>query len=103
MVYYSIQADFDLDEILDGLLNWERISLTRDFCHHYIADIIDVCESLDMKTFHADAKYESHKRHGVYAYPYKRNSNTTWYIIYDIDLSGNILIKKIISNYQTIR
>jgi hypothetical protein len=33
---------------------------------------------------------------------YRRNPNTTWYIIYDIDRDNNICINKIISNYLTI-
>ncbi|GHV30245.1 hypothetical protein FACS1894177_02480 [Bacteroidia bacterium] len=46
MVYYSAQAEADLDDILDGLLNWAKFTLTREFCHNYIADIINICDSM---------------------------------------------------------
>ena len=36
MVYYSKQADSDLDDILDGLLTWHKVELTRDFCLSYV-------------------------------------------------------------------
>jgi hypothetical protein len=45
---------------------------------------------------------EEHLKHGTYTYPYKRNQKTTWYIVYNIDLSGNIFVNKIISNYLTV-
>ena len=57
MVFYSEQADRDLDEILEGLLSWRKIVLTSDFCHQYIADILDVCDSLDKKTLHYNVVY----------------------------------------------
>jgi len=45
MVYYSIQADKDLDDVLEGLLTWRKHILTREFCLNYVSDIIDVCDS----------------------------------------------------------
>jgi hypothetical protein len=102
MVYYSTQADSDLDDILNGLLSWEKFTLTRDFCLSYVADIIDVCDSLDTKDVHLCTSYETHKRHGDKVHKYSRNKNTTWYIIYDIDSCNNVYINKIISNYMTI-
>ena len=102
MVFYSIQADNDLDEILEGLLTWRKHTLTREFCLGYISDLIDVCDSLDTKTIHFNAVYETHKLYGEKVHKYARNKNTTWYIIYDIDLSNNVFINKIISNYLTV-
>jgi len=102
MVYYSKQADTDLDDILDGLLAWRKIELTREFCLNYISDIIDVCDSLDTKTVHINAVYETHKRFGNKVYKYSRNRSTTWYIIYNTDLYNNVYINKIISNHLTI-
>ena len=102
MVFYSIQADNDLDEILEGLLTWHKHQLTREFCLSYISDLIDVCDSLDAKTFHFNTVYETHKQHGDKVHKFVRNRNTTWYIIYDIGLSKNVYINKIISNYLTV-
>jgi len=102
MVYYSNQADSDLDNILEGLLTWQKCMLTREFCLNYISDIIDVCDSLDTKTIHLNASYETHKCYGKKIYKYVRNKNTTWYIIYDIDTNNNVYINKIISNYLTV-
>ena len=102
MVYYSNQANCDLDNILDGLLAWQKIILTRELCLCYISDILDVCDSLDTKTVHIDAIYETHRRYGNKVHKYSRNRSTTWYIIYDVDSDKNIYINKIISNYLTI-
>ena len=102
MVYYSIEADNDLDEILEGLLSWRKCVLTREFCQSYISDIIDVCDSLDGKSIHFNTVYETHKLYGKKVHKYSRNKSTTWYIIYDIDSNNNIYINKIISNYLTI-
>ena len=102
MVYYSKQADSDLDNILDGLLTWHKVELTRDFCLSYVSDIIDVCDSLYTKTVHANAVYETHRRFGSKVHKYMRNRSTTWYIVYDIDLFNNVFINKIISNHLTV-
>jgi len=102
MVYYSKQADFDLDNILDGLLAWKKFTLTREFCLNYVSDIIDICDSLDTKTIHFDAVYETHRRYGEKVHKYSRNKATTWYIIYNVDFYNNIYINKIINNHLTI-
>ena len=102
MVFYSIQADNDLDDILEGLHAWRKHTLTREFCLSYISDLVDVCDSLDKKNIHFSAVYESHKLYGDKVHKYVRNKNTTWYIIYDIDISNNVFINKIISNHLTI-
>jgi hypothetical protein len=102
MVFYSIQADNDLDEILEGLLTWRKHTLSREFCLSYISDLVDVCDSLDTKIIHFNTVYETHKRWGDKVHKYERNRSTTWYIIYDIDLSNNVFINKIISNYLTV-
>jgi len=102
MVYYSKQAENDLDEILEGLLTWQKHTLTRDFCMNYVSDIIDICDGLNAETFHFDALYETHKCYGKKVHKYLRNKHTVWYIIYDIDDYNNVYINKIINNYLTI-
>ena len=103
MVYYSKQTDNDLDEILEGLLTWQKHILTREFCLNYVSDIIDVCNRLSHKSFHIDAVYETHKRYGKKVHKYPRNKSTTWYIIYNVTDTMDIYIEKIISNYLTAK
>ena len=91
-----------MDEILEGLLTWRKHTLTREFCLSYISDLVDVCDSLDTKTIHFNTVYETHKLYGSKVHKYVRNRSTTWYIIYDTDLSNNVFINKIISNYLTV-
>ena len=102
MVYYSEQADIDLDEILEGLLTWQKHTLTREFCLNYVSDVIDICDSLDKKTFHTGSVYETHKRFGKKVHKYSRNKSTTWYIIYNVTAANDVYIEKIISNYLTV-
>ena len=102
MVYYSRQADSDLDSILEGLLAWQKVTLTREFCMTYVSDIIDICDSLDSKVVHTNATYETHKRYGNKVHKYSRNKATTWYIIYDVDSNNDVYINKIISNHLTV-
>ena len=100
MVFYSEQADRDLNNILEGLLYWNKVELSREFCLSYVNDIIDVCDVLDRKIYHFNTFYETHKKYGSKVHTYIRNARTTWYIIYD-KIDNNIYINKIISNYLT--
>jgi len=102
MVYYSEQANDDLDDILEGLFTWQKYTLTRDFCLSYVSDIIDICDSLDTKSIHFNTSYETHKLYGEKVFKYARNKSTTWYIIYDLDAFNNVYINKITSNHLTI-
>jgi hypothetical protein len=102
MVFISDQAKIDLDNIVIGLLEWEKVILTVDEVMRYVDDIVDICYHLDAVDYRHRATYEEHLKHGAYVYPYKRNPKTIWYIVYDVDLSGIIFVKKIISNYLTV-
>ena len=102
MVFISRQAKIDLDNIVIGLLEWEKIELTVAEVMQYVEDITTICYRLDFLSRHYKATYNDHLKHGAYSYPYKRNKQTTWYIIYDINTKNNILVNKIISNYQTL-
>jgi mRNA-degrading endonuclease YafQ of YafQ-DinJ toxin-antitoxin module len=101
MVSISTEAYSDLQNILNGLLSWKKITLSEEFCHCYFDDIVDVCYSLDNKSVHFNAQYEDHKKFGSKVLSYNRNSQTTWYIIYNLNEDGNIFINKILSNYIT--
>jgi len=102
MVFVSRQAKIDLDNIVIGLLEWEKVELTVPEVMQYVDDISDICYKLDNLSYHQPAKYKEHLKYGEYSRSYKRNRNTTWYIIYDIDLYNHIYVNKIISNYLTI-
>jgi len=102
MVFYSEQADIDLDNILQGLLNWDRFTLTKEHCEKYVSDIISICDALDNSIFHTHSTFPEHKRFGKYVYHYRRSKNTTWYIIYNNDRFQNIYIQHIVSNHLTI-
>ena len=101
MVYYSRQAKIDLSGILIGLMKWDKHPLEPKHALKYVDDIYAICANLDRKVYHANAVYSTHKLYGSKVHPYKRNQQTTWYIIYNLDLHGNVFINKIISNYQT--
>jgi hypothetical protein len=102
MVFISKQAQIDMDSIVTGLLEWNKIILTVPEVMQYVDDIVAVCYELETSTHHYKAKYKEHLKYGTYAYSYKRNKNTTWYIIYNMDSSDNIFVNKIISNYLTV-
>ena len=102
MVLISRQAKTDLDNIVIGLLEWGKITLSVTEVMQYVDDIADICYQLDNSVYHHNAKYKEHLKYGKYSYPYKRNQNTTWYIIYDTDSNNNIFVKKIINNYLTV-
>ena len=102
MVFINRQAKIDLNNIVIGLLEWDKITLSVSEVMQYVDDIADICYRLDNYVYHQLAKYKEHMKYGKYSYPYKRNKNTTWYIIYDMDSNNNVFINKIISNHLTV-
>lgn len=103
MVYYSAIAQHDLIEIFWGLITWEKHPLEYNHASTYLDDIYAVCNRLDQESYHANTHYQIHKRFGDKVYKYRRNKNTTWYIIYDYDTqNNNVFIKHIIPNHTTI-
>lgn len=102
MVFYNQQALDDFDEIFRGLLFWDKIELSEQFVIDYVSDLRMQCESISSKLIHMNTTYPDHKRFGEKVHRYRRNQNTIWYIIYDIDNEWNIYINKIISSFLTI-
>jgi len=93
----------DLIEIFWGFMNWKKHPLEYNHASTYLDDIYEVCNKLDKTSYHATAQYQLHKQHGNNVYKYKRNKNTTWYIIYDFDILNNVVfIKHIMPNHTTI-
>ena len=102
MVYYSHAAEDKLSSIFIGLTKWKKHPLEFDHAANYVDDIVDCCEVLDQNSYHAFARYASHKKFGKHIYRYERNSSTTWYIIYDVEIESNsIYIQYITSNHTT--
>ncbi|GHU78684.1 hypothetical protein FACS1894145_1250 [Bacteroidia bacterium] len=102
MVYYNPSALEDYSNILYGLLTWPKHPLEPEHAKQYMHDIDKICHSLNGLLFHQKATYDIHKRYGCYIYMYRRNRNTSWYIIYNKDLSNNIFIERIMNNYMTV-
>ena len=102
MVYFSLQAEQDLSDVVTGLLLWTKVSISEDEALSYVDDIYDVAFTIPDVTYHQKCQYLMHRLHGEYHLKYKRNNRTTWYIIYDIDAFNNIYVNKIISNHLTI-
>jgi len=101
-VYISLQAVEDLKNIFTGLINWKKGALEIEHAIKYVDDIERQCYSIGNKTYHSKAKYPKHKHFGEKVFVYRRNPNTEWYIVYNIDNTNNIFITKIISNYLTV-
>jgi hypothetical protein len=102
MVYYSAIAQNDLIEIFWGLITWKKHPLEYEHAASYLDDIYEICNKLDQKHYHDNVLYPMHKRIGDKVHKYRRNKNTTWYIIYDYDELNNIVnIKQIIPNHTT--
>jgi len=101
MVIYSEQFSEDLESLLYGLVTWEKHPLSFEHAQLYVEDIINIVDTLDTKTFHRNAVYAIHRRYGSKIFACNRNKQTTWYIIYNLDIHGNVYINKIISNHLT--
>jgi len=107
MVSYSEEAYEDFDVIFDGLLNWKDKKTGQRHLNYYEGvDYIDrmqlFCETIDKANYHFRTKYEYHRKYGGFYQTYQPNSRTTWYIIYNIISDSNVLINKIMNNYQTV-
>jgi plasmid stabilization system protein ParE len=102
-VQISQAAIDDLKNIFTALITWEKGALELEHALQYIDDIENQCYSIGYKSYHSKTTFSTHKLFGDKVYKYRRNSTTTWYIIYKIDNLRNIIITKIISNYKTIK
>ncbi len=102
MVWYNLQAVEDLSNILYGLASWSKHPLGMEHALLYVQDIRDICDKLDEKVYHTKVIYVSHAGYGEYVHRYKRNKNTTWYILYNTYEHNIVEIAKIMSNHLTI-
>ncbi|MDD6356759.1 MAG: hypothetical protein PUG15_01520, partial [Bacteroidales bacterium] len=58
---------------------------------------------IENSIFREKSKFDRHKQYGEYIHTYKANAHTQWYIIYDIDEDGEVVINKIINNHMTVK
>jgi hypothetical protein len=84
-------------------MKYKNHPLTRKEAIDYIDKIKSECYTLINLSIRNRTVYDIHKKFGQYVYRYDKHSFIQWYIIYDIDKYENILIKKIISNNETIK
>jgi hypothetical protein len=104
-VIWSDQSLNDLDDCLDTLMFPEydnRPSLTYEEAIDYRDNIVAFALALPDRAIHTDCIYEIHKMYGEKAARYNRNKNTQYYIIYNIDIIGDIFIERIMTNHITI-
>ena len=99
MVIINSRTEDDFVSIFYGLITWEKHPLELAHARAYLNDIRNVCYSLDSKSIHFNNKFPELKKYGAKLHTYKRNKQTHWYIVYNIDRHGNIFINHISSNY----
>ena len=105
MVYYSKRSQKDFVRLFKGLLSWKtknnQIRMDYDEVVQYREDLYAECLSIENLTYREKPRYFDHKKFGKFVHTYKRNNQTTWYIIYNILPNNDIVIKKIMNNYLT--
>jgi len=101
MVIFNSDSEDDLVSILYGLLTWEQHIIELEHARSYLNNIREECYSINGKTYHFKTTNPEHKLYGSKIHTYKRNKQTHWYILYDIDNHGNVLINHISSNHIT--
>jgi hypothetical protein len=57
MVFISKQAKIDLDNIVIGLLEWDKIELAVNEVMQYVDDMVDICYQLSSSAHHYKATY----------------------------------------------
>ena len=100
-VYLKKRAINDLLHLFFQLIEWKEHPLTYFEAGNYINDIESECYKINSLSLNHRAVYQDHKRFGKYVHRYDKHSNIQWFIVYDFDKYGNILIKKIKSNLTT--
>jgi hypothetical protein len=99
MVYFNKQSTKDIDDFVVGLLIWKKHDLSVIHVLKYRDDIVSICKMLDPKSFHFNTQFPIHKRYGEKVHSYRRNKQTYWYIIYNLDPHVNVYIQRILSNH----
>jgi hypothetical protein len=100
-VFLSKQAVQDLKTIFQGLISWSKGALELPHALRYVNEIENACYALGNKPIHLRSRFLVHQHFGTYVFRFRRNRQTTWYIVYDIAPNGTILVNKILSNHTT--
>ena len=103
MVYIKKRASNDLARLIIKLMKYKEHPLTEEEANDYVNKIVSECYAISNLPVRSLTVYTVHKKFGKYVYRYDKHSLIQWYIIYDFDKYGNILVKKIISNNQTVK
>ena len=99
-VYIKTRASNNLKKIFERLITQKRYNLSRSEALAYVDELKNVCYSLIFLDYHHSATRTEHCKFGQKVYIYKRNWQTEWYFIYDIDQFDNIIIKRIMCNNE---
>jgi len=103
MVYLKKRASNDLARLIIRLMKpaVSFVPLTREQAHDYVDQIVEKCYGLADTAIRTKTTYEDHKKFGKYVFRFDKHSHIQWYIIYDLDKYGNVVVKKIMSNNRT--
>ncbi|MDR3329429.1 MAG: hypothetical protein LBS63_04910 [Prevotellaceae bacterium] len=102
MVTYSDTARQDLEDILYGLVTWEKHPLSFDHAKRYVSEIRAEADTVDQKRSHTPTVNMAHRLYGNYVHTYHRNRQTRWHVIYHWSASSCVaMVTKILNNFTT--
>lgn len=102
MVIYNDIAVSDLENIMYGLVIWEKHPLAFEHAQKYVKELRMECDTISKRSYHRDCKFKTHLKHGYKVYVYKRNAQTQWNLIYNWEEQNRIaFVNKILSNHIT--
>jgi flavin-binding protein dodecin len=100
MIYFKKRANNNLYRLVLKLIGLKGKPHSLDEAIAYMLDIKNACQTIETLTYHRNTTRAEHVKFGKKVHAYKRNFQTTWYIIYDIADNQDIIIKKILCNHQ---
>ena len=99
-VYIKQRAVNNIKNIFTRLVLGKSFVLPYGEAQAYVNDIEDECYAIEKCSFHYNAVRAEHYKFGQKVHTYKRNEQTEWYFIYDIDKHDNIIVKRIMCNNE---
>ncbi len=102
MAIYNESARQALEDILYGLITWEKHPLDFEHAKQYVAEIRQASDTICRKSYHQNCSYNQHKKYGEKVHVYNRNGQTQWYFIYNWETLNRVaFVNKILNNYIT--
>ena len=101
-VYIKQRAVNNMKNIFTRLVLGKTFALPYGEAKAYVNDIENECSAIEKCSFHYNTVRAEHRKFGQKVYTYKRNRQTEWYFIYDIDEHENIIVKRIMCNNEMI-